>query len=104
MSIMNAMTSLMALMVGEAVTPLYTAVKIALIVLVTLCALFLIIIILLQPGNTQGLGEIAGSSETFLGKNKAKTQEGRLKKATVVVAIVFVLAILALTIIINVTF
>ena len=100
----NAMLNLMAMMVGEAVSPLHTAVKIALIVLVTLCALFLIIIILLQPGNTQGLGEISGASETFLGKNKAKTQEGRLKKATVVVAVVFVLAILALTIIMNVTF
>ncbi len=101
---MNAMLNMMALMAGEAVTPLYTAVKISLIVLVSLCALFLIIIILLQPGNTQGLGEIAGAAETFLGKNKAKTQEGRLKKATVVVAIIFVLAILALTIIINVNF
>ncbi len=101
---MNAMLNMMALMAGEAVTPLYTAVKISLIVLVSLCALFLIVIILLQPGNTQGLGEIAGAAETFLGKNKAKTQEGRLKKATVVVAIIFVLAILALTIIINVNF
>lgn len=101
---MNAMLNMMALMAGEAVTPLYTAIKISLIVLVTLCALFLIVIILLQPGNTQGLGEIAGAAETFLGKNKAKTQEGRLKKATVVVAIIFVLAILALTIIINVNF
>lgn len=101
---MNAMLNIMALMAGEAVTPLYTAVKISLIVLVSLCALFLIVIILLQPGNTQGLGEIAGAAETFLGKNKAKTQEGRLKKATVVVAIIFVLAILALTIIINVNF
>ena len=72
---MNAMLNMMALMAGEAVTPLYTAVKISLIVLVSLCALFLIIIILLQPGNTQGLGEIAGAAETFLGKNKAKTQE-----------------------------
>ncbi len=101
---MNAMLNMMALMAGEAVTPLYTAIKISLIVLVSLCALFLIVIILLQPGNTQGLGEIAGAAETFLGKNKAKTQEGRLKKATVVVAIIFVLAILALTIIINVNF
>ena len=56
---MNAMLNMMALMAGEAVTPLYTAVKISLIVLVSLCALFLIVIILLQPGNTQGLGEIA---------------------------------------------
>ena len=101
---MNAMLNMMALMAGEAVTPLYTAIKISLIVLVSLCALFLIVNILLQHGNTQGLGEIAGAAETFLGKNKAKTQEGRLKKATVVVAIIFVLAILALTIIINVNF
>ena len=44
---MNAMLNMMALMAGEAVTPLYTAVKISLIVLVSLCALFLIVIILL---------------------------------------------------------
>ena len=94
---LNAWMSMMTMM-AEAVTPLFNAIKIALIVIVSLCALFLVIIILLQPGNTQGLGEIAGAAETFLGKNKAKTQEGRLRKMTVIVSIVFVIACIVLTI------
>ena len=99
---MSGMLHLMAMLAESApVTAAFHVVKYMLIVLAVLCAIFLVIIILMQPGNTAGLGEIAGGAETFLGKNKAKTVEGKLKIATVVVAIVFVLAILALTILLG---
>ena len=98
---MNGMMSLMAMLADAPVTAAFHVVKYVLIVLSVLCAIFLILIILLQPGNSEGLGEIAGGAETFLGKNKAKTVEGKLKIATVVIAIVFVLSILALTILLG---
>ena len=98
---MNGMwMNLMALLAGP-VTLGFHVVKYILIVLATLCAVFLIAVILLQPGNAEGLGEIAGASETFLGKNKAKTVEGKLRKLTVISAIVFVVCILALTILLG---
>ena len=49
----------------------------------------------MQQGNTAGLGSIGGGAETFLGKNKAKSYEGKLELTTKVSAAVFVvLAIL----------
>lgn len=101
------MMSMMAMMMfaqNDAVSGWYMPVKIIFIVLVALSALFLVTIILLQPGNTQGLGEIGGGADSYLGKNKAKTIDGKLKKLTIYVAVVFVVSILALTIIANVTF
>ena len=53
-------------------------------------AIILIVSVLLQQGNTQGLGAIGGGAETFLGKNKAKSYEGKLELATKVSAAVFV--------------
>jgi preprotein translocase subunit SecG len=45
----------------------------------------------MQSGESSGLGAIAGGAETFLGKNKAKSFEGKLALATKVSACVFIL-------------
>ena len=58
-------------------------------VLLVLASLVLIVTVLLQPGESNGLGAIAGGAETFFGKNKAKTMEGKLALATKVSAVVF---------------
>ena len=55
-----------------------------------IAAIVLIVSVLMQQGNTAGLGAIGGGAETFLGKNKAKSYEGRLELATKVSAGVFV--------------
>ena len=47
-------------------------------VLLVITALILIATVLLQPGESNGLGAIAGGAETFFGKNKAKSMEGQL--------------------------
>ena len=59
--------------------------------------LFLIASILLQSGKSAGMsGEIAGGAESIWGKNKGRSFEGKLEKATTVSAIVFVITSLAL--------
>ncbi len=65
-----------------------------------LCSLALVAIVMLQSGKSAGLsGAIAGGADTFLSKNKAKTVDAKLAKATKWVAIVWVLLTLALCII-----
>ena len=59
-------------------------------VFLIISAIILIVTVLLQQGNPAGLGAIGGGAETFLGKNKAKSYEGRLELATKVSAAVFV--------------
>ena len=56
-------------------------------------ALAAIILVLLQPGNSQGIDALGGSSETFYGKNKGKSTEAKLKMWTFIC--LGVLAVLA---------
>ncbi len=63
--------------------------SIVVLVAMALCALFIIIIVVMQPGNSSGVGALGGSTETFLGKNKGKTIESKLRRITVVVSIMF---------------
>ena len=58
-------------------------------ILLVITAIILIATVLLQPGEQSGLGAIAGGAETFFGKNKAKTMEGKLALATKISAVVF---------------
>ena len=74
------------------------SVKIALSIVQIVCSLFLIAVVLLQSGKRAGLsGSISGMADTFLSKNKARTWDAKLEKATIVVAIVFVVFTLALS-------
>ena len=59
-------------------------------VLLVVTALVLIVTVLLQPGESNGLGAIAGGAETFFGKNKAKGMEAKLALITKICAAVFV--------------
>ena len=49
-------------------------------VLLVVTALILIVTVLLQPGESNGLGAIAGGAETFFGKEKASTMDKMLSK------------------------
>lgn len=66
------------------------------IVFVIVC-IALSVVVLLQEGKS-GLGSLAGgnNSETFWGKNKGRSAEGKLATITKVLAIVFILLALLL--------
>ncbi|MDD5017969.1 MAG: preprotein translocase subunit SecG [Eubacteriales bacterium] len=68
-----------------------------LVIEIVLClfSVFMVAVVLLQSGKSAGLsGDIAGGAETFLGKSKAKSYEGTLKKLTKVAAVgIMVLAV-----------
>ena len=52
------------------------------------------VLVLLQEGKSQGLGAIAGGSESSGGRNKGRSMEGNLEKWTKILMVVFfVLAI-----------
>ena len=64
-------------------------VKIVLLVVMTLCALFIIAVVLFQPGNSSGISALGGATETYLSKNKGKTFEHKMRKMTVISGIIF---------------
>ena len=57
----------------------------------------LTVLVLMQEGKSAGLGAISGAAETYWGKNKGRSMEGKLVKLTKYLAIGFML----LTIILN---
>ena len=46
-------------------------------------------IILMQEGKSAGLGAIAGAADTYWGQNKGRSMEGGLVKATKIMAVLF---------------
>ncbi|MDD4715986.1 MAG: preprotein translocase subunit SecG [Oscillospiraceae bacterium] len=67
-------------------------------VLQVLSGMILTIIVLMQSGKTAGLsGAISGGTETFLSKNKAKTMDSKLARATKYVAFAFIILTLSLS-------
>jgi preprotein translocase subunit SecG len=68
-------------------------------VILILSSLVMIVTVLLQSGQAQGLGAIAGGAETFFGKNKARSVEGKLALITKIAAGVFVAMSLLMVII-----
>lgn len=61
-------------------------------------AIVLIAVVLLQSGKSAGLsGSIGGGAETFFGKNKARTLDGMLSKATSIVAVLFIVTSIVLS-------
>ena len=73
--------------------------RVIFVIVMAVCALFIILVVLFQPGNSSGVGALGGQTETFLGKNKSKTFEHRMKKLTVISGIVFGVLCLAFAII-----
>lgn len=66
------------------------AIRIICTILLVLCALVVVVSVLLQQGQARGLGAISGGAETFFGKNKAKSYEGKLALATKVCGTAFI--------------
>lgn len=74
--------------------------QLALSIVQVIACLFLIVVVLLQHGATQGLsGAIAGGAETFFGKGKAKGLDAILGRMTTFAAVIFILLSLVLNII-----
>lgn len=79
---MMNMSNLLVPVSGSGLYTLFMVLCILMVALVFLIAIFSIIIVLMQPGNSTGINALGGSSETFFGKNKGKSIEEKLKKVT----------------------
>lgn len=69
--------------------------RVILTIVMIIISVIMTIIILMQEGKNQGLGAIAGTTDTYWGKNKGRSMEGFLVKFTTGLVIAFfVLAII----------
>ena len=56
-----------------------------------LISIVITIIVLMQEGKTQGLGAISGAADTYWGKNKGRSMEGRLVTGTKILVALFII-------------
>ena len=72
-----------------------TLLRVLTVVFMIVC-LIITVVILLQEGKQAGLsGAISGAADTYWGKNKGRSMEGKLEKATkICVVLFFVLSVI----------
>lgn len=64
-------------------------VKLILTIVFILICIALTVVVLMQEGKQQGLGSIGGMSDTYWAKNKGRSKEGMLVKATTAMVVLF---------------
>lgn len=67
------------------------ALRIVLTIIFILVSIVLATIVLMQEGKSAGLGVISGAADTYWGKNKGRSLEGKLEKITKILAVAFML-------------
>ncbi|MBQ8816847.1 MAG: preprotein translocase subunit SecG [Lachnospiraceae bacterium] len=72
--------------------------RIILTIIFILVSVALAAIVLLQEGKSAGLGAVSGAAETYWGKNKSRSMEGKMVKITKYLAIAF----LVLAVVLNI--
>ena len=58
-------------------------------VLFIIVCIALIVVILMQEGKSAGLGSLSGQVDSYVSKNRGRTREGKLERATVILGILF---------------
>lgn len=65
----------------------FPIIKFVIMCMILLCSIFMIVAVLIQQGNTNGMTGITGETDTFYNRNKGQSMQGRLKKWTIIVAV-----------------
>ena len=73
----------------------YKVLSIICLVLSLITSIFVIAVVIMQPGNSNGIGAVNGQSETFYGKNKNKTLESKMRKLTVICIVILMVCMIA---------
>lgn len=72
---------------SEWVVNSFPVIKLILVILILICAVFMVVAVMMQEGNTNGMTGITGdSSDTFYNRNKGQSMQGKIKKMTIIVA------------------
>ena len=76
-----------------------SALVLVITILQLLCGIAIVLVVLFQSGKSAGLsGTIGGVADSFLAKNKAKTLDAKLARATKWIGAVFLVLTLVLLI------
>ncbi len=74
---------------------LYFGLSLSCIIVAVLCAIFVTVVILVQPGNSNGISALGSNAETFYNKDKGQSLESKLKKLTYICVAIIAVAMIA---------
>ena len=63
--------------------------KTALLIVLAIIAVLLVVSVMLQNGNSDGLSAVSGGSDALYGKKKSKGYDEKLSKLTVIFSVAF---------------
>lgn len=77
------------LILGSITAGAWTVIDAVLIILMAILSIAIIVVVMMQEGETGGVSAISGgSSDTFYGKNKGRSKEQILKRITLILGAV----------------
>lgn len=89
MNIMNFLAEETVKARAEWIVNSFPIIKLIVVIAILICSVFMIIAMMLQQGNTNGMTGITGdSSDTFYNRNKGQSMQGKIKKLTIINSIV----------------
>ena len=74
--------------------------RIVLTIIFVIDCIGLTVVVLMQEGKQKGLGAISGMADTYWGRNKGRSMEGKLVLATKTMAVLFIV----LAVVLNMNF
>lgn len=74
--------------------------RIVLTVIFVIDCIGLTVVVLMQEGKQKGLGAISGMADTYWGRNKGRSMEGKLVLFTKIMAVLF----MVLAVVLNMNF
>ena len=72
------------------------ALRVVLTIVFVLICVAISVIVLMQEGKSSGLGALSGSNDTYWSRNKGRSLEGKLGKATAILGALFMVLALVL--------
>ncbi|MBQ7014571.1 MAG: preprotein translocase subunit SecG [Clostridia bacterium] len=76
-----------------------TPIVLVLTLILMFCSIALVTVIILQSGRTANAGAVTGAAGNYMSKNKSNSNELKKKTLTVVISIVFIVAVVIVNII-----
>jgi len=77
----------------------FPIIKIVLVSLLALFSIALIVLVLMQRSNTNGVSAVTGQTNTFYNRNKGATLQGKIKVLTIICAVCIMVLVVAYLII-----
>lgn len=73
----------------------FPIIKVVILCLLALCSIAMIVLVVMQKSENNGVSAVTGQSDTFYNRNKGATLQGKIKVLTIICAVCIMVLCLA---------